>query len=130
MFTYIFSLKGLPNFFCRRIKMNLNIDVVDKNSQIIMYVSGEVDIYTAPDLKKELVALTEQKGKTVAVDLGNVSYMDSTGIGVFISALKSSKENDSKLKLVNLQSQVMRLFEITGLNEIINIQPEIRGVSE
>lgn len=110
--------------------MNLNIDVVDKNSQIIMYVSGEVDIYTAPDLKKELVALTEQKGKTVAVDLGNVSYMDSTGIGVFISALKSSKENDSKLKLVNLQSQVMRLFEITGLNEIINIQPEIRGVSE
>lgn len=110
--------------------MNLNIDVIDEKSQLVMYISGEVDIYTAPDLKKELLGLTLQQGNTVIVDLSNVNYMDSTGIGVFISALKSTKENDSQLKLVNLQSQVMRLFEITGLNEIIDIQPEIRGVSE
>ncbi|MBU5468547.1 STAS domain-containing protein [Virgibacillus sp. MSJ-26] len=110
--------------------MNLSIDIVEEKSQMIVYVSGEVDIYTAPDLKKEVLKLTAQKGNAVIIDLSDVNYMDSTGIGVFISALKSTKENDSRLKLVNLQSSVMRLFEITGLIEIIDIQPEIRGVSE
>lgn len=110
--------------------MNLSIDIVEEKSQMIVYVSGEVDIYTAPDLKKKVLKLTAQKGNTVIIDLSDVNYMDSTGIGVFISALKSTKENDSRLKLVNLQSSVMRLFEITGLIEIIDIQPEIRGVSE
>jgi len=110
--------------------MNLSIDTVKENNQMIVHVSGEVDIYTAPDLKKQLLELTKQKGQSVVVDLSDVNYMDSTGIGVFISTLKSTKENDSHLKLVNLQSQVMRLFDITGLNEIIEIQPEIRGVSE
>lgn len=110
--------------------MNLSIDTVKENNQMIVHVSGEVDIYTAPDLKKQLLELTKQEGQSVVVDLSHVNYMDSTGIGVFISALKSTKENESHLKLVNLQSQVMRLFDITGLNEIIEIQPEIRGVSE
>jgi len=110
--------------------MNLSIDTVKGNNQMIVHVSGEVDIYTAPDLKKQLLELTKQEGQSVVVDLSHVNYMDSTGIGVFISALKSTKENESHLKLVNLQSQVMRLFDITGLNEIIEIQPEIRGVSE
>src|SRR5690625_937490 len=110
--------------------MNLSIDTVKENNQMIVHVSGEVDIYTTPDLQKQLMEVTKQKGQAVVVDLSEVNYMDSTGIGVFISTLKTTNENDSHLKLVNLQSQVMRLFDITGLNEIIEIQPEIRGVSE
>lgn len=110
--------------------MNLHIGVTSHDHQIMVYVSGEIDIYTAPDLKEKLLPLTEEKGKVVAVDLNGVNYMDSTGIGVFISALKSTKENESKLKLVNLHERVLRLFEITGLDEIIDIEPAIRGVNE
>lgn len=112
------------------ILMDLQIELADHGPQITVYVSGEIDIYTAPDLKSNLLPLTKEKGKEVTVDLSNVNYMDSTGIGVFISALKSTKENESSLELVNLQATVLRLFEITGLNEIMDIKPAIRGASE
>ncbi len=64
---------------------------------------------------------------TVVVDLEQVNYMDSTGLGVFISALKSTKEFDSELRLVALQDRVQRLFEITGLDSVLNIDSTVRG---
>lgn len=110
--------------------MNLKIDVKENKNEKTLYASGEIDIYTAPELKKELLALTKNSDATIIVDLNRVSYMDSTGLGVFISAIKSTNENNSHLKLVNLQERVYRLFTITGLNEIMDIEPAIRGVKE
>ncbi|MFD1038359.1 STAS domain-containing protein [Virgibacillus byunsanensis] len=110
--------------------MDLIINVVDNNGKSIVNLSGEIDAYTAPQLKEALLPLTNVDGHTVEVNMENVNYMDSTGLGVFISALKSTKENNSHLKLVNLQDRVSRLFKITGLNEVININATIKGGSE
>ncbi|ASK61248.1 anti-anti-sigma factor [Virgibacillus phasianinus] len=107
--------------------MNLEIDVVEENSKSKLNVSGEIDAYTAPKLKEALLPLTKVSGNTVEVNLDEVGYMDSTGLGVFISALKSTKEFDSHLVLVNLQERVLRLFKITGLDEIMDINSGIRG---
>ncbi|MGP4066888.1 STAS domain-containing protein [Oceanobacillus sp. M65] len=110
--------------------MNLVIDVVEENNKSVVNLSGEIDAYTAPNLKESLLPLTQKEGNTVEVDLGNVNYMDSTGLGVFISALKSTKENGSEMKLVNIQDRVLRLFKITGLDEIMDLNSTIRGVKE
>ncbi|AVQ98016.1 anti-anti-sigma factor [Oceanobacillus iheyensis] len=110
--------------------MNLVIDVVEENNKSVVNLSGEIDAYTAPNLKESLLPLTQKEGNTVEVDLGNVNYMDSTGLGVFISALKSTKENSSEMKLVNIQDRVLRLFKITGLDEIMDLNSTIRGVTE
>ncbi|KGX90578.1 positive regulator of sigma-B activity [Pontibacillus halophilus JSM 076056 = DSM 19796] len=108
--------------------MNLTIDVANKENENIVSLSGEIDAYTAPKLKETLLPLTKGENTVVTVDLAEVNYMDSTGLGVFISALKSTKETNSELKLINPNDRVMRLFEITGLTEIINIQDEsVRG---
>ncbi|SDK31284.1 anti-sigma factor antagonist [Sediminibacillus albus] len=109
--------------------MNLDINVVDKESVAVVALAGEIDAFTAPKLKEALLPLTKQAGNIVEVNLENVSYMDSTGLGVFVSALKSTKENNSELKLVQLQDRVLRLFEITGLTDIINIDSTVRGGS-
>ncbi|UJL47051.1 STAS domain-containing protein [Virgibacillus sp. NKC19-16] len=106
--------------------MNLVVDVVEQNQASTVSLSGEVDAYTAPELKAKLLPLTSQQGHTVNVDLEDVTYMDSTGLGVFISALKSTKEHESQLKLINIQDRVLRLFKITGLDEIMDIAG-IRG---
>lgn len=110
--------------------MNLQIDVVDHDNQFTVNVAGEIDIYTAPELKAQLLPLTKKEGKIISVDLTDVNYMDSTGIGVFISALKSTKEHGSKIQLVNLQDRILRLFKITGLTEIMDIRPAMRGANE
>ncbi|MBU5266423.1 STAS domain-containing protein [Virgibacillus proomii] len=110
--------------------MNLTIKITDEPTKSIVHLSGEIDAYTAPNLKETLIPLTQQKSRIVEVDLEKVSYMDSTGLGIFISALKSTKEHDSKLILVNIQERVLRLFKITGLDEIMNVNAAIRGGSE
>lgn len=107
--------------------MNLEISIVEEVGKSKLIVSGEIDAYTAPKLKDSLLPLTKESDKTAEVDLNQVSYMDSTGLGVFISALKSTKETGSHLRLINLQDRVLRLFKITGLDEIIEIADEIRG---
>ncbi|MFD1361726.1 STAS domain-containing protein [Lentibacillus salinarum] len=107
--------------------MNLQIDVADRIDKSVISLSGEVDAYTAPQLKETLLSLTNVEGQQTEVDLEDVHYMDSTGLGVFISALKSTKENNSAMRLVNLQDRVLRLFQITGLDDIMTIDTAIRG---
>ncbi|CQR48262.1 Anti-sigma-B factor antagonist [Paraliobacillus sp. PM-2] len=109
--------------------MNINLDVelVEKGTTLHLLLTGEIDAYTAPKLKEQLLPLTRKTGMEIIVDLEKVNYMDSTGLGVFISALKSTKEYDSELKLVQLQDRVRRLFEITSLDSIITIESTVRG---
>ncbi|WP_284141782.1 MULTISPECIES: STAS domain-containing protein [unclassified Virgibacillus] len=107
--------------------MNLSIDVVEIAEGSVVNLVGEIDAYTAPNLKNALLPLTKKENNLVQVDMEQVSYMDSTGLGVFVNVLKSSKEHGSKLQLVNLQERVFRLFKITGLHEIMDINAVIRG---
>lgn len=102
--------------------MNLSIDVLEKDKCSTVRLSGEIDVYTANELKTRLIPLTEREGTVVEVDFSQVRYMDSTGLGVFIGALKSTKKHSSHLKLTHLNRRVLRLFKITGLNEIMDIE--------
>lgn len=107
--------------------INLDIQVVENDLTTTMVLAGEIDAYTAPKLKEALLPLTQKDGVMVIVDLEKVDYLDSTGLGVFISALKSTKEYGSELKLLQLQDRVRRLFEITSLDSIITIETTVRG---
>ncbi|SIS56629.1 STAS domain-containing protein [Salimicrobium flavidum] len=107
--------------------MNLNIDVKQPEERYsVMTLVGEVDAFTAPKLKEELLPLTQAEEAVVEVDLAAVNYMDSTGLGIFISALKSAKEYGATLKLTHMQERVYRLFKITGLTEIIDIDTSVK----
>lgn len=111
--------------------MNLSIDIDDQHDgSINVNLSGEIDIYTAPKLKEALIPIASRQEMLIEIDLEHVNYMDSTGLGVFISVLKAANESGSSFKLLNPVDRVHRLFTITGLNEIIDIQTKIRGVNE
>lgn len=111
--------------------MDLQIKHTEKNEQTIISLSGEIDAYTVTKLKETFSTTMNSEGQDVIVDLEEVTYMDSTGLGVFVSALKTAKENEGELKLVNVQDRVYRLFQITGLNEIMDVnKAAIRGVNE
>lgn len=102
--------------------MKVNIEKHQSDDkEIFVSVSGEIDAYTAPKLREELLPLTEGKNKVITVNLKDVSYMDSTGLGVFVGLLKQLKNNEGELKLVELSERMKRLFKITGLSTIMNI---------
>ena|SRR5690625_4723338 len=106
--------------------MNLEVNIKKGKEESSILLSGEIDVYTAPQFKEKILPLTQIEGHLIIVDLADVHYMDSTGLGIFINALKSSRKHNSKLKLIHLQDRVLRLFEVTGLNEIIPINSGVR----
>ncbi|WP_017729380.1 STAS domain-containing protein [Halalkalibacterium ligniniphilum] len=102
--------------------MNLDIRQEQKGEAEYLFLIGEIDAYTAPKLRDHLIPLiTESKGRQVIVDLSDVQYIDSTGLGIFIGALKAAHTHESTLKLVGVTERVQRLFKITGLDEVMDM---------
>lgn len=107
--------------------MNLKIDIEESLNGRVVKLVGEVDVYTAPMLRDAIIPLTIKKNSKLIVDMTEVSYIDSTGLGVFIAAFKSSHQHMGSLKLIGVTEKVERLFQITGLSEIIDIDTKPRG---
>lgn len=102
----------------------MNLQVTQSGSELVhnFKVIGEIDIYTAPKLKEHLAALDKAEGMEVELDLSEVGYMDSTGLGVFVGFYKEVKAHNGNMVIKGLNQRLYRLFEITGLNEIMDIE--------
>src|SRR5665647_396737 len=87
----------------------------------VVHVSGEVDVYTAPMLREELTALIDAEHTNLVVDLAEVSFMDSTGLGVLVGALKKIRTLGGELRLVIDQEKVLKIFRITALTQVFPI---------
>lgn len=110
--------------------MNLFVNSEANNTEVVLFVEGEVDAFTAPHLKEKLLELIQHSiYPTVSLDVANVTYMDSTGVGVLIGAMKACKRSDRKLVIKNVPPRIERLFKITGLIDVISVEP-LKGVSE
>lgn len=107
--------------------MDLKIDVKEENSQAIMQLRGEIDIYTATQLKDDLNDLVSEPNNKVIVDLKDVTYMDSTGLGTFVSALKHAETAKTTMTLIRANERLYRLFQVTGLNDVIDVHSEKEG---
>jgi anti-sigma B factor antagonist len=101
--------------------LNLLIRQEKLIDETVLFLSGEIDAYTAPKLREELTPLTEL-GKNVKIDLSEVHYIDSTGLGIFIGALKATHIYKGSLVLTGMSERIRRLFTITGLSEVITIE--------
>lgn len=102
--------------------MNLTMNSRTPNDQTcLLELQGEVDVYTSPQLKQDIMRLAESGVKHVIINLSKVEYLDSTGLGVLIGGLKRLRESGGSLVLVGPGMRILRIFEITGLNKIFDI---------
>lgn len=81
-------------------------------------LKGEVDISNASQLREELKTMLEEKTAVVEMDIKELSYIDSTGLGVIIGTYKRMEEKGLSLKLRNPAENVKKLLKITGLDRI------------
>jgi anti-sigma B factor antagonist len=89
----------------------------------VIQVAGELDLYTAPNLKKHLLAALEDGALKVVIDMTGVHFIDSSALGVLIGGVKRLKPNDGRLALVSVDDNVNWIFRITGLNNVFDIYP-------
>lgn len=104
--------------------MGLDIDIKyeEEKGIWILKPTGEVDIYTSPKLKGSLLKSLKEKETDILIDGEKLDYIDSTGLGVLISILKRVKEKDNDITIVNLKSNIRKLFDITGLDKVFIIK--------
>ncbi|MGO1369408.1 MAG: STAS domain-containing protein [Senegalia sp. (in: firmicutes)] len=104
--------------------MALNVDKKynDEKKTWILKPKGEIDIYTAPKFKEILLEVIESKESDIIIDGEDLEYIDSTGLGVLISGLKKLKETDKNIIIINLRPNIVKLFEITGLNKVFVVK--------
>ncbi|MBR0518367.1 STAS domain-containing protein [bacterium] len=101
--------------------MDIKVDVKEGEGCNILNVCGDVDVYTSPKVKESINALIEKEIYNIVVNLEDVRYVDSTGLGVLIGALKKVKEHNGNIVLVCTNPQIKKIFQITGLVKIFSI---------
>jgi anti-sigma B factor antagonist len=101
-------------------EFTLTEDSLDSDRHVVA-VRGEIDLFTAPDLKTTLVAAIDAGKSRIVVDLTETTFLDSTALGVLIGAVKRLRARDGALTLVNTDANIAKTFEITGLDQIFTI---------
>ena len=104
--------------------MNFDIKTEQLSGEsYVISLAGEVDLYTAPEFKQQLLEVIGQGGKEVVVDFTDTTFIDSTTLGVLVGAVKRLRTNDGQLTLVCSDRNITKIFEITGLDRVFTIYP-------
>ena len=99
----------------------MDIEFRDYGEHKIISVSGEVDLYNVSDLKKALFSVTDGKYNSVVVDMKNVNYMDSSGIGALVAGQKKMKAHNGKFALINIHDDVLNILKLATLDRFFRI---------
>jgi anti-sigma B factor antagonist len=102
----------------------MNFDIKTEQTseqQYVISLAGEVDLYTAPEFKQQLLDVIGKGAKDVVVDFTNTAVIDSTTLRVLVGGVKRLRQNDGQLSLVCSDRNITKIFEITGLDRVFTI---------
>lgn len=102
--------------------MNISSSMDIDNNFWNISLQGELDVSTADKLKEHLHSLADKKIIDMKINLTNLEYIDSTGLGVMIGILKKLKISDKEIYIINPKSNVKKIFTITGLDKIFKVE--------
>lgn len=105
---------------------SMTITVTERNGVTILSLGSErLDAHNSEMVKDELKRRFAAGAKKVLVDLGAVSFIDSSGLGALVSGFKSAMAGKGRLSLSGLQAQVHSMFELTRLNRVFDVFPTV-----
>ena len=102
--------------------ITINSIIDTKNDFWEVSLAGELDVSTADELKKSLHKLVYEKNIDMKLNLENLDYIDSTGLGVMIGILKRLKIENKEVYIEKPKNNVRRIFNITGLDKVFKME--------
>ncbi len=105
--------------------MDVSVASTTEGGVPVVAVSGEVDVYSAPALKERFAELVRSGASTLVVDLTDVAFLDSTGLGALVEARALTGDAGGTLPIVCTQERILKLFTITGLDSVFVIHPTV-----
>ncbi len=110
--------------------VDLSVSSSEQGGVTVVHVGGEIDVYTAPLLREALDKQVAAGRTDIVVDLENVTFMDSTGLGVLVGRLKLVRGQNGSLRIVSAQDRILKVFKITGLDKVFHIYDSVTAATE
>ncbi|HEY2237518.1 MAG TPA: STAS domain-containing protein [Streptosporangiaceae bacterium] len=106
--------------------IEFRLDVESRgDGRAVLRIAGEVDVYTAPQIREQVQDLAAKGTVHLIADLGQVEFIDSSGLGALIGGLRRVREDDGSLVLVIPTRRVLRVFQLTGLTRAFAIYDDL-----
>jgi len=105
--------------------VDLSLQSREVDGRTIVSVGGEIDVYTAPKLRDKITELVGEGHHQLVIDMENVDFLDSTGLGVLVGRLKVLRKVGGSLRVVCTDERILRLFAITGLDRVLPIHDSV-----
>ena len=99
----------------------MEIAIDKERNYSILKIKGDVDLYSSPQVRQQILALANKKHASILVDFLEVTYMDSSGVATLVEALQLTNKNGGKLRLFNLGQPIKDVFELSRLDRVFEI---------
>ncbi|MCU0847999.1 MAG: STAS domain-containing protein [Spirochaetes bacterium] len=99
----------------------MNIDIREDGENVQITVNGDIEMMTIKTFKQKLFEVGQNVDKDIELDLSNVDYIDSSGVGVLISLLKLQKKKGKSLKISKVSTKVLNVLKLSSLSDIFNV---------
>ncbi|MBP7174795.1 MAG: STAS domain-containing protein [Thermoclostridium sp.] len=103
----------------------LQMDNHAEPGRIKIVLQGEIDISTAPEFKSKLYEIVGDGESDIALYCDGLSYIDSTGLGILVGALKRVKNHQKGVYIFQLRENIRKLFRITGLDKVFILEETV-----
>ncbi|EEI82151.1 STAS domain-containing protein [Anaerococcus tetradius] len=96
-------------------------NISQAEDKLVLELSGDLDVYSEEEFKNLIEDDLSSVDKDIVIDIKDLDYLDSTGLGMFMKIYKINKEKDKKVKIINPKENILKLFKITELTEIFEM---------
>ena len=124
--TIIHSPKELIRLPCTTVS-EFEMDATTESGKAVLAVSGSVDLTTAPALRTRLAELIDDGNTCIVVDLAGTDFLDSTGLGALVAALKRLRMKNGEIRIVCTSGHVRKVFEITSLDRVFGMHESLEA---
>lgn len=101
--------------------MEIEVSELPVDGWTVVAPLGEVDVATAPALRERLIAVLDGSAQYLAIDMDGVEFIDSTGLGVLVGALRRARSAGGDLRVVCTSPRILKVLEITGLDAVFRV---------
>jgi anti-sigma B factor antagonist len=101
--------------------MEIDLPPSPHDDWTVVSPSGEIDVAAAPRLRELLTDLVNDESVNLVIDLDNTDFIDSTGLGVLVGALRRARSAGGDVRLACTNSRILKVIDITGLDEVFAV---------
>ena len=99
----------------------MDIQINDEKDVVKIIVNGDIEMMTIKNFKEKLFEIGHNVDKNIEIDLANVDYIDSSGVGVLISLLKLQKKKGKELNIKKVSSKVLNVLKLSSLSDVFEM---------